>query len=1155
MNTPKSLSRSGSIRFSLITKQTPPSTPTSEKAEKRRSGLFNRSYSSKETSSSREEKDSHPGLFRRVSLKNIPKKSPTGHGGESPAVSPSAQPTRTWRLAKNSSTAKDVKELRERYKESKSQLKETKKDLKDFKRSSKEIKASKKDRKDSKSLSDIPNLTMTPTTPMTSVGETDELPDLPPFCRVSEDTRGSGRRSSSSPNSGASNDSATILPRGSGDDTMMLVPSTTNLNVPIDVPLNGPGNLRASRQNSDPGNAGSSLSRLLNTFYTPPKETRSGRKQSIIRTSTVSTPSQSSGTTPDGSRVTADNKPLIASSTPEDPAKKRRMGSPRIFGGRTTGESSTSVSQQGSPATTSKNPQQQPVKTNSSSKKKANRSSGPFVSLDLSRVEGEEFKRRAANPSEHQTADSSRTMDSGRILPQPGHAEFFKDDVQDPDEQEVGLIEVLEAATTPTAYLYSEDEPSVESPEPTPRLTRLSKGDKTMPPPESILRRSYSSKPDLGSLRTKAHIEFEDEKKVTSSSKHGKKKRSSRPSGEVKTDEVPRRRPATLDETTVPQITPPSTDELSHRIASPIPVVPVPGQVTDSEVSREIRAINQEITDALTSTTPRKKRNGSKKSSRAGSKVNSAENTPAPVRKSGKKTAEEAITEASGEASPRKRRSSKKKSHNSAQAEDDGLAELSIRKGSTGTFQPPQPRKSRSDTVVPKSSPRTADAVRRGVSDPSGITPRPRTELERVLHAIRGASGYLTPSMSIYHEEGVVVGMSLPTLIDTIFELNAPLCHHLADPSIAQAFWRTYYILLSSTDLLQELLQRLTAYTEESLIDHRHMRRVDEIVCCWIRFYYHEEDDEHFRRLLGRLDTFLAPALRGSKRTTTLVQVYNKRVRAVKPFGPERKPTFILNLISAFEKINLNPKAFALQLTAYLHTQFLALRVPEFFHVDMKAIPAPNLAHLINYQMALANFVQITVLYGITRTARLGSLRFFIDVATELRERNDFYSLNAILCGINAGPIRHLHSLWTKDSKLDEQVDRAQAGFFPISKWYRDRIQHFLANNIFFVPDLSVIQRDVALTLEHLPAFLQSADIGHRSSRLPPLVNIDRLRTLERILVVPRGAQKFKLGEWVRIDPDTERFLYLLNDYTPDDESQKDAYYARAEELEGKFTK
>lgn len=258
--------------------------------------------------------------------------------------------------------------------------------------------------------------------------------------------------------------------------------------------------------------------------------------------------------------------------------------------------------------------------------------------------------------------------------------------------------------------------------------------------------------------------------------------------------------------------------------------------------------------------------------------------------------------------------------------------------------------------------------------------------------------------------------------------------------------------------------------------------------------------------------------------------------------------------------IELEPKDFALQLSIYVHHWIVGLQPIEFFSSlkEFADRDTPFYTHLCNYHTAFSDFVQVTVLYGVKKEVRLGSLKYFVEVAMECRARNDYFNLSAILCGLSSGPVQRLHSLWAMDTKLAEKLRKASDGFFPSGNLYRTALKTLVADGEFFIPDITQISRDIIHTMEN-PVYLSASHhdsykSGKRKGDLP-LVNLDRLRFLDKLFHVLRASQKFRLANWVEVDEPTNNFLTLLNRFKPNQDFHDTFYYDRASELEQRTQK
>lgn len=774
-------------------------------------------------------------MIKRLSLKALPNR--RGSHSESPKPAASVSPNTSGNLTTKYKTStgntgessrSSEKRSREAFKRSKSSKE------KNEKPSSKEKKE--KEKKEKKEA--------------VKETELDELPEME-FTKAPK-----GRRRSSSPSSHRSSDSMTILPTTSvlsaAAATMVGVNDLTSTIAPDSIPP-----LKSFRQQSDPGIFSGIPVRWKSTFYTPPEKTRSGHKQ----------PSSGMKKKKSGQSVNDFLSPSEAKTGTESKSSNsggaviRSRGSPRLLfsrssteqGHRSTHTPSPANSKQSSPRqsvtslTSSSTPSSQPRTNNSGKKHQQLRNKSdkkePFLPLDIAKI----IEARANGDIGQ--ADSTRTIDSLRILPQDEHEEDEPDMMFSPD------------------HSSDEDENRL-------RKARLS-----------------NDPPLLSPHRSKSLDNFTPPTKLKESEPVPTKKRTKSMKRRSQTMVSKDKSKDLVESTSDPSIirvsgSAPNSDPIAHRAVDHNIGHRVVENVTDSEVKREVKKIEEKIaeTDDLKRASSRHKMKSSskpdvsmdhsndhdfrsprKKKSSKRSGQSSRHTTPGSTPVLPRNAERQHITipmldteweriEATG--SPVIQRRSKKKIGTKT---GSGSGE------STKTSPQASPRvDSSSTTRKSKKKPRSNDNAKRAQSIESALTPRKVPSDGKTMVTVEdGQSGFRNIGRTIYQSGDEISGMALPVLIDVIFELNGPMNRELRDPLLARAFWRTYFLFLPARDLLRELITRLEAIMAHSEanpgapFDRRVFIRVDEIVRCWIKFYYFDEDDFEFSLRLEKLDKML----------------------------------------------------------------------------------------------------------------------------------------------------------------------------------------------------------------------------------------------------------------------------------------------------------
>lgn len=814
----------------------------------------------------------HPGMIKRLSMKAIPNR--RGSHSESPkpvgTISPNNSGSLTTKYKPNTGNTTESSKSSEKIShEAFTQPKSPKEKTDNEKEKDKPLnEKKKKERKEKKEKEKKEKKDLVKET------ELDELPEM-------EFTKGSkGRRRSSSPGSHRSSDSMTILPTASSlstaGATMVGVNDlTSTAAAPDSIPP-----LKSFRQYSDPGIFSGLPVRWKSTFYTPPEKTRSGHKDAGKQPGGMKK-KKSGQSVSDFLSPTEAKTGTESRSSNSGGALIRSRGSPRLPFSRSSTEQGRRSTNTTSPANSKQSSPRQaaPSLTSSSTPSIHQRNSGkkhqlrkqadkkePFLPLDISKI----IEARANGDVGH--ADSTRTIDSLRILPQSDYDEdegamLFSPELSSSSEEDNNRLRKARLS----------NDPPVLSPH------RSSKSLDHITPPHKL----KESEPVPAKRRTKS---------LTRRSQTTISRDQNKDFVESISD------PAIIKDSG----SAPNSDPIEHRVV---------GRITDSEVKRKIKKIEEKIagTDSIADlkrgTSKRRNKTSSRRDTLSDRSDDKEADFRSPRKKHSSKRSTQSIRHTTPGNTPTLPRSTEHERQHITVPMFDGewervqatgspvvaprRSKKNIRKktgsGSgestvveLGTSPQVSPRtvgstpKKGSTKTSPKSSPRvdstnkgnrnklSNESAKRALSIDSAFSPRRvPSDGKAMVHVEDGQSGFRNVGRTIYQSEDEISGMALPVLIDVIFELNGPMNRELRDPLLSRAFWRTYFLFLPARDLLRELITRLDtimAHSEANPglpFDRRVFIRIDEIVRCWIKFYYFDEDDFEFSLRLEKLDKML----------------------------------------------------------------------------------------------------------------------------------------------------------------------------------------------------------------------------------------------------------------------------------------------------------
>jgi DNA-directed RNA polymerase subunit H (RpoH/RPB5) len=267
-----------------------------------------------------------------------------------------------------------------------------------------------------------------------------------------------------------------------------------------------------------------------------------------------------------------------------------------------------------------------------------------------------------------------------------------------------------------------------------------------------------------------------------------------------------------------------------------------------------------------------------------------------------------------------------------------------------------------------------------------------------------------------------------------------------SDVSFREAFLLTYQSFMTSTELLQKLIERycmtpvdknVSAEVLESLKQKQSpiRARVLHVIRRWIEKYYHDFSNQEFERyLLDFLQNTVAKT--GFERQAEpVIALYHKRKSGVDTTtevktSVQKPPDPILPPKMQFTGVmDLSPTELARQITLLEQQLFKAIKPYELqnqcWTKPDKYEKAPNVMNMINHATRISMWVVTEIMKHETVVKRAECCKKFIDLALECQKISNFNAVMEIIGGLgNAAIIRLKHTWKEVDRQKFAELER-----------------------------------------------------------------------------------------------------------------------------------
>ncbi|KAJ3125906.1 hypothetical protein HK098_008099 [Nowakowskiella sp. JEL0407] len=338
------------------------------------------------------------------------------------------------------------------------------------------------------------------------------------------------------------------------------------------------------------------------------------------------------------------------------------------------------------------------------------------------------------------------------------------------------------------------------------------------------------------------------------------------------------------------------------------------------------------------------------------------------------------------------------------------------------------------------------------------------------------------PSDLVFGAEGKVKGGTLEALVERL------TAHDTSDLNYMSAFLLTFRSFCSSSQLFELLLKRYTlqppaGLTPEQLDIWRRDKldtirtRVYNVLKNWIEKYWLNDEDDNTTLIRIRE---MAETLIKSHRDAEglrIVALCNQRAQAgegglIKPLKPNnisQTPTPIVpRSLKRIKFLELDPLEVARQLTIMVSRIYERIQPVELLKkawVEQDNSVAINARTMIAVSNQITGWVVHTILNEKKVKERSYYIRLFIAIAEKCRSLNNFDTLMAILCGLEAAPIHRLKRTWELIKNREMNVFESLRGLMSSTKnfsKYRDELKSCAPPCIpflgFYFTDLTFIE-------------------------------------------------------------------------------------------------
>ncbi|KAJ3123880.1 hypothetical protein HK098_001580 [Nowakowskiella sp. JEL0407] len=417
------------------------------------------------------------------------------------------------------------------------------------------------------------------------------------------------------------------------------------------------------------------------------------------------------------------------------------------------------------------------------------------------------------------------------------------------------------------------------------------------------------------------------------------------------------------------------------------------------------------------------------------------------------------------------------------------------------------------------------------------------------------------PSDLVFGAEGKVKGGTLEALVERL------TAHDTSDLNYMSAFLLTFRSFTTSSQLFELLQKRYTlqppeGLTQEQLDTWRRDKldtirtRVYNVLKNWIEKYWLNDDDDN--NTLIRIREMAETLIKSHRDAEGLriVALCNQRAQAIdggliKPLKPNniaQTPLPILpKSLKRIKFLDLDPLEVARQLTIMVSKIYEKIQPVELLKkawVEQDNAVAVNARQMIAISNQITGWVVHTILNEKKVRERCNNMRLFIQIAEKCRTLNNFDTLMAILCGLEAAPIHRLKRTWellkAKETAAFESLRALMSSTKNFSK-YRDELKSCAPPCI---PFLGFYFTDLTFIEDGNPDTLKNTN----------LINFGkRMKTAEVIRDIQQYQLSFALAEVKELQ------IYLTNslqDVHDDvDPYEKSCELEPRESEEGKITR
>ncbi|KAJ3125659.1 hypothetical protein HK098_008319 [Nowakowskiella sp. JEL0407] len=357
------------------------------------------------------------------------------------------------------------------------------------------------------------------------------------------------------------------------------------------------------------------------------------------------------------------------------------------------------------------------------------------------------------------------------------------------------------------------------------------------------------------------------------------------------------------------------------------------------------------------------------------------------------------------------------------------------------------------------------------------------------------------PSDLVFSSDGKVIGGTLEALVERL------TAHDTSDLNHMSAFLLTFRSFCSSSQLFELLLKRYTlqppaGLTPEQLETWRRDKldtirtRVYNVLKNWIEKYWlNDEDDNTTLIRIREMAETLIKSYRDAE-GLRIVALCNQRAQAgegglIKPLkhnNISQTPTPIVpRSLKRIKFLELDPLEVARQLTIMVSRIYERIQPVELLKkawVEQDNSVAINARTMIAVSNQITGWVVHTILNEKKVRERSYYIRLFIAIAEKCRRLNNFDTLMAILCGLEAAPIHRLKRTWelikSREMSTFESLRTLMTSTENYSK-YREELESCIPPCI---PFLELYLNDLTVIEDRSPDVLKNTNLINFAKRM-----------------------------------------------------------------------